>query len=126
MGYAQYVQEQKNGDNKVKNDKVTDLNYENGPGMLPLLPAEVKGIRGKEVAKGAKEIIRSFFQRHYSGSLTGLLIHFSTFQFQLWPLVMRMQERRGPKSGRTHPNFLIQNATPPVSNLKTRVGWGRG
>jgi hypothetical protein len=22
------------------------LNYENGPGMLPLLPAEIKGVRG--------------------------------------------------------------------------------
>src|SRR5258705_13927102 len=35
------------------------------PGGLPLLPSEVKGVRGMEVAKNAKEIIRAYFLRHY-------------------------------------------------------------
>lgn len=67
MGYAQYVQEQKEVE---KEEKISDkeLNYENGPGMLPLLPKMTKGLRGKEVAKTGKEIIRAYFQRHYSTS----------------------------------------------------------
>ena len=66
IGYAQYVE-------TMKNDIETDSilvpqppKYRNGPGMLPLLPPETKGVRGKEVARNAKEIIRAFFQRHYS------------------------------------------------------------
>jgi hypothetical protein len=67
MGYAQYIQEHKmNGEEKEVSAMNKPLNYENGPGMLPLLPAEIKGVRGSEVAKSAREIIRSYFQRHYS------------------------------------------------------------
>lgn len=66
MGYTQYVQKQKNEDGTQDADQDKPLNYESGPGMLPLLPAESKGVKGKEIAKAAREIIRSYFQRHYS------------------------------------------------------------
>lgn len=70
MGYAEYIQEHKmsDGDEKEVSAMNKPLNYENGPGMLPFLPAEIKGVRGSEVAKSAREIIRSYFQRHYSKS----------------------------------------------------------
>ena len=38
--------------------------------MLPLLPKELKGVRGGEVAKHATEVIRSYFTRHYRKSVT--------------------------------------------------------
>ena len=69
MGYAQYIQDHKK--NEVGNDTLPinkPVSYKNGPDMLPVLPAEFKGVRGSEVAKSAKEIIRSYFQRHYCES----------------------------------------------------------
>jgi len=67
MGYAQYIQEQKKTEVEQEISEINKpLNYKNGPGMLPLLPPENKGVRGSEVAKTAREIIRSYFQRHYS------------------------------------------------------------
>jgi hypothetical protein len=66
MGYAQYVQSHQNEEDECKVESDAALSYINGPGMLPLLPTEVKGVRGVEVAKSGRDIIRSYFQRHYS------------------------------------------------------------
>lgn len=66
MGYAQYVQSHTNEEDRTEAESDTRVTYENGPGMLPLLPTEFKGVRGMEVAKSGKDIIRSYFQRHYS------------------------------------------------------------
>jgi hypothetical protein len=41
------------------------VNFEPGPGLLPLLPVPVKGPRGTELAKQAQEIVRAYFTRHY-------------------------------------------------------------
>jgi len=66
MQYAKYVNDLKNKDENGDSEKEKPLNYKNGPGTLPLLPEPTMGVRGKEVAKSAREIIRSYFQRHYS------------------------------------------------------------
>jgi len=64
IGYANYVdQERKESSNS---DPVpAPINFERGPRGLPLLPPEIKGVRGMEVARNAQEIIRSYFLRHY-------------------------------------------------------------
>ena len=74
IGYAQYV------DQETKESSTDETgfgpesnqftNFEVGPGMLPLLPKELKGVRGGEVAKHATEVIRSYFTRHYHKSVT--------------------------------------------------------
>ena len=54
MGYAQYVQKQKNEDGTQDADQDKPLNYESGPGMLPLLPGETKGVKGQRDSKGCQ------------------------------------------------------------------------
>lgn len=66
IGYANYVDKQRKeeavGDPSTISEPIT---FENGSGGLPLLPLEVKGVRGSEIAKHAQEIIRAYFLRHY-------------------------------------------------------------
>jgi hypothetical protein len=64
IGYANYVHEQRNEDPE-SSQPAAPINFDSGPGSLPLLPPENKGIRGSEVAKHAQEIIRAYFLRHY-------------------------------------------------------------
>jgi hypothetical protein len=64
VGYANYVDRQR------KEESVPDVVpepviFEKGPGDLPLLPPEVKGVKGMEIAKSAQEVIRAYFLRHY-------------------------------------------------------------
>ena len=66
MNYAKYVHDFKNDGGNGESGKEKAVNYTNGPGTLPLLPEPTMGVRGKEVAKSAREIIRAYFQRHYS------------------------------------------------------------
>jgi len=70
IGYAQYVEKLKTTNDSDPTPVSQPAKYNNGPGMLPLLPPETKGIWGKEVARNTKEIIRAFFQRHYSKSFS--------------------------------------------------------
>ena len=66
IGYAQYVDQERTKESEdVSQETSGFVNYENGPGMLPLLLKELKGVRGVEVAKHANEIIRAYFLRHY-------------------------------------------------------------
>ena len=37
-----------------------------GPGGLPLLPVAVKGVRGEEMSKLARKLVREYFLQHYS------------------------------------------------------------
>lgn len=77
MGYAEYIQQEKSNDGDGRrSEEETPMNYSNGPGMLPLLPKAVNGLKGREIAKHAKDIIRSYFQRHYSESPLELLISY--------------------------------------------------
>jgi hypothetical protein len=64
IGYANYVHEQRN-DTSEPSQPTAPINFDSGPGSLPLLPAENKGVRGSEVAKHAQEVIRAYFLRHY-------------------------------------------------------------
>ena len=64
IGYANYVDQQRK-ETISPDDAPSAVNFENGPGNLPLLPPEAKGVRGTEIAKNAQEIIRSYFLRHY-------------------------------------------------------------
>jgi len=64
IGYANYVDQQRRDEADVK-PKPVPINFESGPGNLPLLPPEVKGVKGMEIAKNAREIIRAYFLRHY-------------------------------------------------------------
>jgi hypothetical protein len=64
IGYANYVHEQRN-DTSEPSQPAAPINFDSGPGSLPLLPAENKGVRGSEVAKHAQEVIRAYFLRHY-------------------------------------------------------------
>jgi len=64
IGYANYVDQQW----KEETDREPEpavVNFERGLGDLPLLPMEVKGVRGIEITKNAREIIRAYFLRHY-------------------------------------------------------------
>jgi hypothetical protein len=66
IGYANYVDKQRKDDPELDSDSPSEpVTFEQGPGGLPLLPAEAKGIRGSETAKGAQEVIRAYFSRHY-------------------------------------------------------------
>lgn len=66
IGYSNYVdQERKDKGEDTEAPPPTSVVFEKGPGNLPLLPPEVKGVRGMEVAQQAKEIIRAYFLRHY-------------------------------------------------------------
>src|SRR5258705_298941 len=66
IGYANYVDKQRKDESDEGAASTPEpINFEKGPGGLPLLPSEVKGVRGMEVAKNAKEIIRAYFLRHY-------------------------------------------------------------
>jgi hypothetical protein len=66
IGYANYVDRQRKEEVEDDVPHISEpVNFENGPGGLPLLPAEVKGVRGSETTKHAQEIIRSYFLRHY-------------------------------------------------------------
>jgi len=62
--YANYVDQQWRDEADVKPEPVL-INFESGPGNLPLLPPEVKGVKGMEIAKNAREIIHAYFLRHY-------------------------------------------------------------
>lgn len=67
IGYANYVDKERKEDaepNSASNAP-DPVNFLKGPGGLPLLPLEVKGVRGSELAKHAREIIRAYFLRHY-------------------------------------------------------------
>ena len=64
IGYAQYVDTERN--EKAEEDTGADkISFADGPGMLPLIPTEAKGVRGLEPAKHTQEVIRSYFSRHY-------------------------------------------------------------
>jgi hypothetical protein len=65
IGYANYVKEQRNTEQKEEEVTVAPVLFSAGPGDLPLLPALVHGARSTEIARHAKEIIRSYFLRHY-------------------------------------------------------------
>jgi len=66
ISYSNYVdQERKNKGEDTEAPPLTSVVFEKGPGNLPLLPPEVKGVRGMEVAQQAKEIIRTYFLCHY-------------------------------------------------------------
>jgi hypothetical protein len=64
IGYANYVDEQRKEGGDAE-PSPAPINFDKGAGGLPLLPSVVKGTRGVEVAKQAKEIIRAYFLRHY-------------------------------------------------------------
>jgi hypothetical protein len=66
VNYANYVAQQREEEQNVDaTDSVEPINFERGPGMLPLLPGAVNGVRGIEVGKQAQEILRAYFLRHY-------------------------------------------------------------
>lgn len=65
IGYANYVDQERTESSSSPDPIPAPVNFERGPRGLPLLPAEVKGVRGMEIAKNAQEIIRSYFLRHY-------------------------------------------------------------
>jgi hypothetical protein len=66
IGYANYVDSQRKMEADADSSTPPEpFNFENGPGGLPLLPLEIKGVRGLETAKHAQDIIRSYFLRHY-------------------------------------------------------------
>jgi hypothetical protein len=64
IGYANYVDKERKETTEALSPPA-QVKLDKGPGMLPLLPVAVKGVRGSEVAKQAQEIIRSYFLRHY-------------------------------------------------------------
>jgi hypothetical protein len=74
IGYANYVHQEKQEETEDVISTPEPVNFKNGPGNLPLLPEAVNGVKGVEVAKQAKEIIRSYFLRHYRRFLQ--LLHF--------------------------------------------------
>jgi len=62
IGYANYVDSQRKTEADPDASTTPEpFTFENGPGGLPLLPMEVKGVRGSETAKHAQDIIRSYF-----------------------------------------------------------------
>ena len=65
IGYANYVDKQRKEDSEEHGSHPEPIHFDKGPGGLPLLPLEVKGVRGMEVAKHAQEIIRAYFLKHY-------------------------------------------------------------
>jgi hypothetical protein len=65
IGYANYVGDERKGTESTAREPTAPVNFEKGPGELPLLPAALKGARGVELAKQAQEIVRSYFLRHY-------------------------------------------------------------
>jgi hypothetical protein len=64
IGYANYV-DQERKESSSPDPIPVPINFERGPRGLLLLPPEVKGVRGMEIAKNGQEIIRSYFLRHY-------------------------------------------------------------
>jgi hypothetical protein len=64
IGYATYVENERKQEADPDSPPEPVI-FESGPGGLPLLPSEVKGVRGLEIAKHAQEIIRAYFLRHY-------------------------------------------------------------
>lgn len=66
IGYANYVDKQRKEEAEGEGSTLSEpVTFEKGPGGLPLLPVEVKGVRGSEIAKHAQEVIRAYFLRHY-------------------------------------------------------------
>jgi hypothetical protein len=65
VGYANYVDQQRKEESEPEMDDMEPINFDSGPGMLPLLPEAVHGVRGIEVGKDAQEIIRAYFLCHY-------------------------------------------------------------
>ena len=69
IGYANYVKQQKMAaPEPMVEPSPAPVVLESGPGQLPLIPPMVQGIRGTEVAKQVKDIIRAYFSRHYRES----------------------------------------------------------
>ena len=64
IGYANYVDQERKETSNSDGIPIA-INFESGPRGLPMLPAELKGVRGMEIAKNAQEIIRAYFLRHY-------------------------------------------------------------
>jgi hypothetical protein len=69
IGYANYVDKQRKEDSEENGSHTEPIHFDKGPGGLPLLPLEVKGVRGMEVAKHAQEIIRAYFLKLTISSL---------------------------------------------------------
>jgi uncharacterized short protein YbdD (DUF466 family) len=65
VAYANYVDHQRKDSEADTVVMVEAINFDRGPGELPLLPEPVNGVRGLEIAKQAGEIIRAYFLRHY-------------------------------------------------------------
>jgi hypothetical protein len=65
IGYANYVDAERKSAEGSPRETPAPVNFEKGPGDLPVLPAALKGARGVELAKQAQEIVRSYFLRHY-------------------------------------------------------------
>ena len=67
--------------------------------MLPLLPKELKGVRGGEVAKHATEVIRSYFTRHYRKSVS-YISYIILKNLQSWLPETTASSRPGQKSAK--------------------------
>ena len=97
IGYANYVDEQRReiSDGDV-GQTPSPVNFESGPGNLPLLPPEAKGVKGVEVSKNAQEIIRAYYLRHYrKHNHIRLTITVMICVLQTWPPDVRVPELLG-------------------------------
>jgi len=74
IGYANYVDQERQETGDDPRPCPDPVNFVKGPGNLPLLPPESKGVRGTEVAQQAKEVIRAYFLRHYRRSNLSLVM----------------------------------------------------
>ena len=125
IGYANYVDKQRKED--VEGDTSTipePVTFEKGSGGLPLLPLEVKGVRGSEIAKHAQEIIRAYFLRHYRNvSIICRIDLFNNRLVQSLQQVATVPGHRGLLLVKTHQSFSILLVFPLASNSRTLAGW---
>jgi hypothetical protein len=51
IGYANYVDKQRKEDSEENRSHAEPIHFDKGPGGLPLLPLEVKGVRHQQKSK---------------------------------------------------------------------------
>jgi len=134
QGYTRLVQEMISYANYVDQERrntadpaavPTKVNFDNGPGNLPLLPSEVIGIKGVEVAQHAKEIIRSYFLRHYRKFSPESIGIVNSPSIKNLPPVMKIPRLLGQPLDRTRPISLIPAVCLMGLLFRTQVEWVR-
>lgn len=125
IGYANYVDKQRKEEAEGDATSISEpVTFEKGPGGLPLLPLEVKGVRGSETAKHAQEIIRAYFLRHYRNiSIFFSINHLNNGLDQSLPQVVRVVGPHGLSLVKIRQSFLISLVSPSDSNSRTPAEW---